>query len=452
MKGQDAKQAASELRRNSMSSSKAVACAVTLALILTFGFSARSLGSTAITCQAVFSETSSWTPESALSAISADQALSWRLRFFASRQLHSGLPFKLKAQHALLPETVSALEYLLTQPDFQPDDFRFRKRLFREIAASLPITKAEELLMPYARAVRSVYPEDLFFAHVALRDLGLRFGSSSHRYTSVRARIDAKDILVHEPIVSIRNLGGGWNETKVVTFANGQRAVFKPFFGQRNIRGPQGWSTRLAFTREVTAVPIIEDFLGNRRSRESGVSSVVVPETVEVILAHQGKSYGLGSLQAFKDGFETAGPLRKTNPARWTELTEDPLWVPLEARIRTIDFILGNPDRFENPGFSVEHYKLANLNNLLIGQVERSGIEVALIDNALGRPGKPEFDIKYLPSADKIPVDLAEAVKEFDFEKFQTEFANQLPGFGIADLMNRVRIVQEHLGRGRSHE
>ena len=409
-------------------------------LLISFGFLGPSLAGDSY-CKDAFHGPFRWTSESAVRSLFADPSLSYMTRFRAGQSI-ARIPIRITKNVAAQPQTLEAIRFLLHDRTADRTAFEFRKRLFQTVAESFTADEALQILKPFARALDAVLPEDLYFANAAIKKMGERVGSMPERFAAMRT--DMSDILLHEPIRSIENLGGGWNTALLVTFTNGNRAVFKPFFGQNNLGLPKDWQDHLAFTREVSATSAVEKYLGNFHSRVSGKSPVVLPETQEVALTFAGVSYGLGSIQAFQEGFVSAADLAAKDPTAWKILRKTSKWREAEARIRIIDFILGNPDRLENIGYSEAHFAKANLGNILIQFTPSGEFKIALIDNALGRPAAVDFSTRYLPLPSEIPEDLKLAAQKFDAAEFRSEMQSVLPTSGISDFIKRIQILQNY--------
>jgi nicotinic acid mononucleotide adenylyltransferase len=104
--------------------------------------------------------------------------------------------------------------------------------------------------------------------------------------------------------------------------------------------------------------------------------------------------------------------------------------------------MLGNHDRFPN-----SYYKNGNYGNILIKYLGPNQFEVSLIDNSIGRPGRPWFRIDNVPLPEHIPQDLAHAILAFDALTFAQRFRRILPETGIEDVIQRVFAVQMRLRR-----
>ncbi|WP_413578393.1 hypothetical protein ACLVWU_07620 [Bdellovibrio sp. HCB290] len=397
-----------------------------LSLILTPYFSSASV----VACEGIFAEsTPALDAGEALSTLYSDTAIPWSVRLKLGKELGK-LPW-INRTH---PEKISskskvALLSLLNEP-VSVIGKDLRKKLFELVPLVLESKDAKAYLLPVARGVRLTVPEDLYFAHTALKHLALATPVS------------------HDPVARITNLGGGWNTTLLVEFVGGKKAVFKPFLGQKNLGQPEQWVNRVAFNREVTAVTLVEKYLRNQQSREMNLSPLSVPDTVEVSLVHDGIAYGVGSLQTFVEGYQGVTKFKSQDSYSWIRISEGAEWRAMEARVRTLDYILGNPDRFENPGYKIPHYEAANLENLMIPKntTRVSGIKAILIDNAFGRPGAADFNETYLPPLKDIPQDLQRAILNFDKQGFTSEMKNQLPDEGIQDVLQRIEKLQSLLG------
>ena len=424
-----------------------------LLLVVSLGFISQTQAQEK--CAQVFADketTSTKTLEETLETVLADRSLPSALRSQVASELGRFRWFHFQDRGASpRPETKQALAQLLKALPLStsPANPSFRKALMMAIPSSFAPAEAFQLLLPFARGVLTTEPTDIFFANAAIKKLGSRLGSFPVRFDNPsKSRTSAQSILLHEPIVSVETLGGGWNETYLVKFQSGHFGVFKPFVGQKNMGPDQSaWKNRVAFVRETTAVSIVEDFLGNRVSREQGHSKITVPETQEILLVHNGVSYGLGSVQLYVHGVENASALQTRAPQEWSRLLQSKEWSEFEVRGRILDYVLGNPDRFEYAGFRIPHYAASNYNNIMIPKNLKgpSDLQFVLIDNAFGRPGLPDFSAKYLPDAKQIPGDLARAIMNFDEAAFRKQFRETLPEDGVNDVILRIHELQSLL-------
>jgi hypothetical protein len=360
----------------------------------------------------------------------------------------------------------AAAEFSLTAFSDAGNDAEFRARILQQLSVS-PRSNAHtiEQLLPIAGGLRSANAKELGEAAEAIQKIGDRVGSFPQRFTASRSRTDVTDILKHEPIQSVKALGGGINETLLVTFQNGDKAVFKPRAGEFSYKA--NLEQYVDYIREVSFNPLAEDFLGNQSAREAGKSPLLVTKSEVAAFAFEGKSYGVGSIQNFKNGYfdveKISGDPRYA--AVWQEVKKQPEWAALTNRIRAIDYIAGNYDRlaldinyrstpknfmlklegidFSDPEKAVQQLKGADWSKL----------QAALIDNGLGRNSvdAEKFNIDgfgHFPLRADIPPDLREAILHFDEAKYRESMKNLLPAFGIEDVIRRVREAQNRIRTG----
>ena len=400
-------------------------------------------------CGIIFSQ-KNWDSRSALEIIYSDDSIPWNLRSKIGNELGQFGYLKFRKKSAVLKqETIDALTYLLYEsstPHLTKDSFR--EALIHSVPQIMPLSKALDLLLPIARGVTLTTPMDLIFANKAIQRLSLleEYSKISNTHQNV-----SQDLFSNAKIISVSPLGGGYNTTLLVKFENGLKAIFKPLLGQNNLGDRNNWSSNVAFVREVSAVAIIEKYLGNKKSRQLGYSQIITPNTIETILVHNDKSYGLGSLQMFLPEFETLTSIKNKSLFDSDRILNSTHWKSQESRIRIFDFVLGNPDRLPNPGYRDLNFAQANYSNIMIANNKREElIQIALIDNAMGRPGPVEMSSHYLPSADQIPNDLRFAIFNFNAKEFREEMYNILPKQGIEDLITRVHIVKEYILDGET--
>lgn len=357
----------------------------------------------------------------------------------------------------------SAAEFALTAFTDPGTDGGLRAQLLYQLGAS-PRSDARTIegLLPIASGARITNNAELRQAADAIQSIAGRTGSYPARFVAAVPRTDALDVLEHEPVESVKKLGGGLNETLLVKFKNGKKAVFKPRSGEVafSSNDPQ-W---VDFPREASFSPLVEEFLGNAASAESPVA---VTKAVPAVLVHDGKNYGLGSLQNFADGYfnieEISGNPRYAKV--WETIMKQPQWTALTSRIRAIDYIAGNYDRlplninyrinpknflirlddvdFTDPAKAEAQLRHANWDHL----------HAVLIDNGLGRNSVDagKFDINgfgHFPLRQDVPPDLREAILHFDEARFREAMKDRLPAFGIDDVIRRVRDAQNRLRTG----
>ncbi len=231
------------------------------------------------------------------------------------------------------------------------------------------------------------------------------------------------------------------NGTFLVEFENNRKAIFKPFASEEHYGSREADAGTILFSREIGAYEIVEFWLKNRESREVGLSAVFVPETIETLLVHQGRSYGVGSLQAFQNGFVTAEELSREMTPLWNELRSAARYTQAEARIRTLDWLLGNYDRLPN-----SIHTRGNYTNFMIGLDQGSqGFEIAMIDNGFGQGRRSGFWLRDLPTPEQIPADLAQAIRELDLPLFRQTNEGRLSQIAIDDFCERVTLLRSKL-------
>ncbi|MCC7404619.1 MAG: hypothetical protein IT288_09510 [Bdellovibrionales bacterium] len=204
-------------------------------------------------------------------------------------------------------------------------------------------------------------------------------------------------------IVGVERLGGGTNGVLKVIQADdqGQRfqSIFKPLAQSAPVRDgffetqPKEFLRFLFHVREVRA----QSFYGRILEsywRHGGHAPIHVPETLEAVLVHEGKSYGVGSLQQWSMGLEVEA-VRRQDPTRvayWRGTRE---WQEMEVVVRVLDYLFGNSDRFpKKPDEEA-------IKNLMV-EMRRDGdrevlVRANLIDNGLGVPGHRDFSIDQAP-------------------------------------------------------
>jgi hypothetical protein len=298
-----------------------------------------------------------------------------------------------------------------------------------------------------AELTRGVQLPDLAcsrLANEAIRAISLRTGRSHPARgppADGLARTEPADILLHEPIARVEPLGGGKNTTLLVTFVNGVRGVFKPMTGELGY-GDRARSTDwILFPREVSAYDLVE-----RGLFEGGERRAFVPVTVETVLVHDGVTYGVGSLQFFEEGFVSLSKLIAEKPADWERLRATREWHEAEAFARTVDFMLGNYDRFPNT-----KHRNGNLSNVMVKLEADGSFRMALIDNGIGRnvdPGRWDFGLDNCPLREHIPAELKRAILEFDESAVRRRYATSLPADGLEEFFARVRAVRERILHG----
>lgn len=393
-----------------------------------------------------------------LRGIAAQKAVYFRDPSTDSAWLHSwrSFPIDERAQ--------SGAEYSLTTFVDPNNDAGFRRALFYFLKSSeLSGPETIQRLIPIAEGASYVSSRELIRAADAIHGITDRTGSYPTRFQADYPRTDLRDILRYEPIESIKNHGGGMNLTYVVKFQNALKAIFKPREGEVDYQHHN--PNYVEFSRELTTEAIVEDFLGNRAARESGVSPLTINPSEAVVLVHDGRNYGLGSLQAFADGYFDIQKIATDlhYGASWSFLRHQPIWKEIEKRIRTIDFIQGNYDRLplaingrmypKNFMIRIDGVDFSNSEEALsqLRSADLNTLRVSLIDNGLGRNSNSPFTIDppgHFPLRADIPDDLKEAILNFDEGRFRSEMSAILPDFGIQDLINRVHAAQHRIRNG----
>ena len=147
----------------------------------------------------------------------------------------------------------------------------------------------------------------------------------------------------------------------------------------------------------------------------------------------------MGSLQKFESGFTTLYDLKETQNENWKRIVASGSWGRTEARIRAIDYLLGNHDRLPN---SV--HRNGNFKNIMLkfDPKNPTQFEVALIDNGVGRPGRSYFDINNAPVRRHLPKDLLETLQEFDEAGFRQAYAELLPTWALDDVIARIQALR----------
>lgn len=338
-----------------------------------------------------------------------------------------------------------------------------RLEAMRRLANNKEATAAAiDTLLPYARGVSGESSEEMQASVQAIDAISYRIGSYPVRFPSKVPRTDDQDIIAHEPIRSIEYQGGGNSASYAVLFENGRRGLFKDRKGEFNYRFGPVQSDFVCFNRETCAPSIVERFLGNKKSRSTGQSTIILPSIGTVVLKREDHAYGVGSLQLYVDGFTDVESLNHRNPSLWEQIRHKPEWGSIQTRIQIIDFILGNHDRLP-----LEiNYRMDSKNFMIkiegvdvdspdashqLANIPHPKISVALIDNAMGRPGIGQFDINsfgHFPVRDNIPADLNQSIMHFDEAAFRAEYVHVLPQRGIDDLIGRVHAAQNRIEHG----
>jgi hypothetical protein len=199
------------------------------------------------------------------------------------------------------------------------------------------------------------------------------------------------------------------NETYLVQIraADGSliKAVFKPLDTNHPPFDPH--TEEPGFVRESQAYSFWRLFPGDPR--------VHVPETNEAVLKYQGKSLGVGSLQAFEPEMKTVNEYyTKGSPEKdwhqffgiWNKIENDPRWDGgLVPRIQVFDWLAGNP------------------NKLLMKDDPALRLNAALIDNGTHIP----MGLEDFPPVAKLPPDLKDWLLNLNSVQIDTLMAKLPP-------------------------
>jgi len=407
--------------------------------------------------------------EKALKILAAAPELKPQLRSLANSRLAQAQGAQAPADNSFAADlqaadaniqTLDALEYLLrVSVDSRSSDITAFRGLIIEALTKSPASDfgTIEELLPLARGVGFNSRAELKWSVDAIARISARTGSFPVRFAAPGApRTDELDILNHEPIQKIRSLGGGINSTWLVTFANGKRAVFKQRSGDAGF-GANLHPNWVSFNREVAAIPFLEHFMGLSRGRRAGLTQIMTPPTVETVLAVDGKSYGVGSLQAFETGYQDIEKISTQYLRLWSKIMNSPEWKQESTRIRAMDFLLGNYDRLplainarihpKNMMIRLPHEDMSDLSALNSkSTIDVRGLQLVLIDNSVGFARNDKFDIRtygHFPAASDIPADLKTTILQFNESDFRTEFQDLIPAAGLQDVIQRVREAQK---------
>lgn len=386
----------------------------------------------------------------AFHALSRDSNLPTELRSLATRY-KSGRQTELTAFGMPGDElSHSAAEFLLGAQDVPKKEAKVRKALLQLIGEH-PRSDGRtiDLLLPISRGSRYADPAENGLATEAIQKITARVGNYPPRSAAPKARTDISDSLLHEPIESIERMGTVSNNgTFLMKLKNGMQGVLKPRTGEGNfVGGTVVRADKVRFARESQAYRFVEDTLGNTRSRETGASRVFVPVTVETSPVHAGKAYGPSSVQFFADGFIPLADFKAVHPDLWKKIERSNQWIETKNRIQIMDYATGNLDRFQNMANRFRPYKRQNMNNIMVPRnlKDPKDLQVALIDNGIGRPGIPEFTMKYVPKARDFPPDLAKQIRNFDPVKFRRDYATSMSHDGIEDTVQRMANLKKRL-------
>ncbi|MCB0367189.1 MAG: hypothetical protein H6624_14920 [Bdellovibrionaceae bacterium] len=250
-------------------------------------------------------------------------------------------------------------------------------------------------------------------------------------------------------VVGVKALGGGTNGVYRVTQVDNSgrefHSVFKPVGESRPVRSgyaktnPRDFLRFLFHVREIRAESLYGWIL-QAYWRNGGIAPVHVPETLEVVLVHKGKSYGVGSLQKWAMGMEVEG-VRQSDPTRFAFWRGTREWQEMESVVRVLDYIFGNSDRFPKKD-GEEAVK-----NLFVEMDWVDGREILrranLIDNGLGVPGHRDYTIDQIPLADHVPWALKKALHEVIGQEatIRQEQKDYFPREGLDDVFQRWQQV-----------
>jgi len=344
----------------------------------------------------------------------------------------------------------SALQVLLRSFSNQQSDSALHLAVLNFIEKSnLPVSSKLEALLPIVRGNGAWSREEVKRANELITQLQWKHASDvpdlmiPKEYKTLENFFDIKpEAFTESPITDIKRMGdgSGINETYVINFQNGNRAIFKPLYGENSFPKMDSPLSSINFIREANAHLLYKKYFSHPK--------ITVPITIEAFLNHNGKSYGIGSIQMFKAGYNTVSAKYDTEPFSWNNVHRiwerqraDLRWSYYAPWVQTFDYILGNVDRFP-------HHKApnGNPNNLLVQEDLDGGLKVALIDNAKGRGYRIPLD--YLPNAKDIPQDLRERIKSIgntELNEMRYIFGWQLSDAAIEDIISRIKLVQQHI-------
>lgn len=249
----------------------------------------------------------------------------------------------------------------------------------------------------------------------------------------------------HARVVGVERLGGGTNGVVKVTQVDGQgqrfQSIFKPLAQSAPVRDgffethPQDFLRFLFHVREIRAQAIYGRILQSYW-RHGGRAPIQLPETLEAVLVHEGKSYGVGSLQQWSMGLEVEA-VRRQDPTRvayWRGTRE---WQEMEVVVRVLDYLFGNSDRFpKKPGEEA-------IKNLMV-EMRRDGdrevlVRANLIDNGLGVPGHRDFSIDQAPVNAHLPRALVLALHDVYQARqlMRRQEESYFPSWALDDLYAR---------------
>ena len=259
--------------------------------------------------------------------------------------------------------------------------------------------------------------------------------------TDDERRVALEGILKHGTIASFKkHVGGNMNEVYFVTFketlldrhgnAVAVRGVFKP---ERTWPGKD----RSFYSREVAAYEF------DRRFTKTGM----VPPTVEGILDLDGNGCGVGSMQfmiprarplgadlskmSVDEARQHAGDL----DPHFKSFVKTPAYLAQEARLRTLLFVFGDPDKLAN-----NLHPKSNLQNIMVDQTEK----IWMIDNAYAMGAPPgELDRGILPG--RADGDFVDALRETPKSAAQATLEQFIKPGDAARVAGRVDVAVNEL-------
>lgn len=341
-----------------------------------------------------------------------------------------------------------AMEYLLHISGKSASEAPLRAKLIEELGNSPRATgRTIEQLLEISRGATTAADGETKIAAEAITNITKRIGSYPPRFEGNIAVDNVRESLLHQPIETIDPMLPKTNVYRV-KLKNGVRGILKPRMQDRPWEAGRFDPDRIAYTRELEAKHLLEKFMGNEASRKAGQSRIWIPETVEVSPVINGKAYGPSSFQAFAEGYMPLDDFIKQNPDVWRLLARSPEWKETKARIMVLDYAQGNLDRLQNKANTAHFLRKLNLANIMVPKDLKvpGDLKVALIDNAVGRPGIPSFTIDFAPKSEKIPEDLKQSLRDFDFAGYAASARQYLSPEGAEDTIRRVQELRELVG------
>ncbi len=339
-----------------------------------------------------------------------------------------------------------ALEFALGTFISPHYDREFRPALIQAIGESANSgTSAIEALLPTVRGIQIADPQEIKQSVEAIAKIGERRGNYVPRgQNAVGGFADQVARLVRDSKPSVSKIGeGNANVTLLLTYPTGEKFVFKPRMGEKSFKDAGNLSpTYVHFAREAEAYSLVEFWAGNASARRTGRSRVRTAKTLEAVLTIDGKAWGPGSMQVFQEGYTTLKDFIAKRPEAWEKIRKSREWLEAEADVKAFDFVMGNVDRFPN-----RVYQNGNLGNILVPaeMTEPSELELVLIDNGVGRPGHPGFDVSTL--SPHMSAALRQAFHDFDAASFRKMEAYWLSADGVEDVIRRVELTRDYLAK-----